>query len=308
VDPRPDCFTTPLRRIYVPNSSHLWLHVLPVLHDHPLQVIFGQTKDPSLSPYAILLVQTSQSTFRTTAIMHHPAPVPNHAPQTLWTSQQLLISEKLEFHIHGFHREAPTSPVIPHPSHCDCLSKHHSSSQFTIPYITSTCTTFILHIFSKHQFQATSLPIMVQNLYPTSSGPSELQLDMKLHFTSGYHLKVMEKPNKLIDFGMVPPSLLQPPTRQLVRILPVAEFAYTYSVPHQKYTLLCHQGLSSNLTVHMVSCIQFSTRIMFNFQLHTYPLFKHWLLSVHGFHLHSMIISEQPHNLAFNHHVPTRCP
>jgi len=36
-------------------------------------------------------------------------------------------------------------------------------------------------------FQATSLPIAAWNSYPTSSGPSELQLDMKIHFTSGYH-------------------------------------------------------------------------------------------------------------------------
>jgi len=80
----------------------------------------------------------------------------------------------------------------------DHLSKQstlHSDSWYH--YITSTAQLFVLNTsFPTTVSLPTSLLIMAQNSYPTSSSPSELQLDMKLHFTSGYIPKVMDKLNK----------------------------------------------------------------------------------------------------------------
>jgi len=171
----PDGLLRHLRRIYVPNSSNLWLPVLQYSHDHPLQVI-SSDKDPSSSPYGNTIVQTSSLHQGLLQIMHHLLLCQTHAPQTYGLSSNFWFPRSLEFHIHGFHREAPSifqlylNLVI-----VDCLSKQ----SLFIP-IHDTITSpqhaqlFILHIFSKHSVQATSLADHVQNLYPTSAGPSEL--------------------------------------------------------------------------------------------------------------------------------------
>src|SRR5882724_5906498 len=68
---------------------------------------FWSDKDPSSSPYAILLVWTSSLCQELLQIVHHLFPCQTCAPQTLWTSQATSDPrEALEFHIHGFHREA----------------------------------------------------------------------------------------------------------------------------------------------------------------------------------------------------------
>jgi len=70
---------------------------------------FWSEKDPPSSPHAILLVWTSSICQELLQIMHHLFPCQTCAPQTLWTSQATSNSqEALEFHIHGFHREAPS--------------------------------------------------------------------------------------------------------------------------------------------------------------------------------------------------------
>src|SRR5882724_2740904 len=81
---------------------------------------FRSDEDPSSSPYAILLVWTSSLRQGLLQIMHHLFPCLTCAPQTLQTSQATSDSqEALEFHIHGFHREAPTIfQLYLDPSHC----------------------------------------------------------------------------------------------------------------------------------------------------------------------------------------------
>src|SRR5882724_6797399 len=75
---------------------------------------------------------------------------------------------------------------------------------------------FILHVFSKH-----SVPSHITSDHGTEFVSHFFQslgtaLDMKLHFTSGYHAEGDGNQTNLSDFGTVPPSLLQLPTRQLV--------------------------------------------------------------------------------------------
>src|SRR5882724_12423960 len=70
---------------------------------------FQSDKDPSSSLHAILLVQTSSLHQGLLQIVHHLFPHQTRMPQTLQTSQATSNSrEALEFHIHGFHREAPS--------------------------------------------------------------------------------------------------------------------------------------------------------------------------------------------------------
>src|SRR5882724_9802227 len=70
---------------------------------------FRSDKHSSSSLYAILLVRTSSLCQGLLKIMHHLFLHQTCAPQTLWTSQATSDSqEALEFHIHGFHREAPS--------------------------------------------------------------------------------------------------------------------------------------------------------------------------------------------------------
>src|SRR5882724_2890021 len=70
---------------------------------------FWSDEDFSSSPYAILLVRTSSLRQGLLQIVHHLFPCQTCAPQTLQTSQATSDSqEALEFHIHGFHREAPS--------------------------------------------------------------------------------------------------------------------------------------------------------------------------------------------------------
>src|SRR5882724_12125707 len=70
---------------------------------------FWSDKDPPSSLYAILLVRTSSLHQGLLQIVHHLFPHQTCVPQTLETSQATSNSrEALEFHIHGFHREAPS--------------------------------------------------------------------------------------------------------------------------------------------------------------------------------------------------------
>src|SRR5882724_6276298 len=70
---------------------------------------FQSDKDPSSSPHAMILVWTSSLCQELLQIVHHLFLCQTCAPQTLWTSQATSDSqEALEFHIHGFHREAPS--------------------------------------------------------------------------------------------------------------------------------------------------------------------------------------------------------
>src|SRR5882724_13444648 len=81
---------------------------------------FQSDEDPTSSPYAILLVWTSSLRQGLLKIVHYLFPCQTCAPQTLRTSQATSNSrEALEFHFHGFHREAPSIFRLHlHSSHC----------------------------------------------------------------------------------------------------------------------------------------------------------------------------------------------
>src|SRR5882724_334300 len=81
----------------------------PVLAQPSPSRSFRSDQDPSSSLHAILLVQTSSLHQGLLQIVHHLFLHQTCVPQTLWTSQATSDSqEALEFHLHGFHREAPS--------------------------------------------------------------------------------------------------------------------------------------------------------------------------------------------------------
>src|SRR5882724_6188585 len=75
----------------------------------PLQVISVRRR-PYIKSVCKTIGPDSQSTSRTTEnCAHHLFPHQAHMPQTLRTSQATSNSqETLKFHLHGFHREAPS--------------------------------------------------------------------------------------------------------------------------------------------------------------------------------------------------------
>jgi len=176
--------------IYVPNSSNLRLHVLQYSHDHPLQVILVRWR-PFIKSVCNTIGLDFQSTSRTTANCAPLVPCQTCVPQTLWTSQATSDSqEALEFHIYGFHREAP-SIFQSHLNSSHCWSSL-KQSLFTLTHNTimspQLAQLFILHIFSKYGVQATSLPIAVRNHIPLLSVPWNcIGHEASLH--SRYHPK-----------------------------------------------------------------------------------------------------------------------
>jgi len=74
----------------------------------PLQdILCNKDTPPSLN--TLLLVQTSCLCQGLLQAMHHLFLCQTHTPQTLWTSKATSDSwEALEFHLHEFHRAAPS--------------------------------------------------------------------------------------------------------------------------------------------------------------------------------------------------------
>src|SRR5882672_9490138 len=92
----------------------------PVLTRPPPCRSLWSDKDSSPSPHALLLVWTSSLCQRLLQVMSHLFPCQTCVPHTLWTSQATSDSqEALEFHFHGFHREAPSIfQLLLDSSHC----------------------------------------------------------------------------------------------------------------------------------------------------------------------------------------------
>src|SRR5882724_3334706 len=81
---------------------------------------FRSDEDTTSSSDALLLAQTSSFCQRLLQIMYHLFLCQTCVPQTLRTPQTASDSgEALEFHLHGFHREAPSIfQLYLDPSHC----------------------------------------------------------------------------------------------------------------------------------------------------------------------------------------------
>jgi len=245
-----------LGRIYVPNLDNLRLRVLQNSHDHPLAGHFGQTKTlhqvrlhyywPGLPVYVKDYCKSCITCSRAKPVRHKPygllkqLPIPDKP----WNSISMDFIEKLP----------PSSGYTSILVIVDRLSKQ---SLFIPTYDTVTspqlAQLFVLHVFSKH-----GVPSHV-----TSDRGSEFvshffrslgtALDMKLHFTSGYHPEgdgQTERTNQTLEqYLRVYCNYQQDNWSEL---LPLAEFAYnnTPSATTGITPFFANKGYHPNLAVH----------------------------------------------------------
>src|SRR5467141_3941898 len=186
----PDGLLRHLRRIYVPNSGNLRLRVLQYSHDHPLAGHFGQTKtlhQVCLHYYWPGLLSYVKDYCKSCTTCSHAKPV-HHKPYGLL--KQLLIPEKPWNSISmDFIEKLPSSSS--YTSILVIVDRLSKQSLFIPTHDTITspqlAQLFVLHVFSKHgvpsHFTSDRRMEFVSHFF-RSLGTT---LDMKLHFTSGYH-------------------------------------------------------------------------------------------------------------------------
>src|SRR5882724_10633727 len=252
----PDGLLRHLRCIDVPNSGNLQLRVLQYSHDHPLAGHFGQMKTlhqvhmqyywSGLPVYIKNYCKSCTICSRAKPMRHKPygllkqLPIPDKP----WNSISMDFIEKLP----------PSSGYTSILVIVDCLSKQ---SLFIPTYNTITspqlAQLFMLHVFSKH-----GIPSHV-----TSDCGSEfmshffrslgMALNMKLHFTLGYHPKgdsQTEWMNQTLkQYLQVYCNYQQDNWSEL---LPLAKFAYnnTPSATTGITPFFANKGYHPNLVVH----------------------------------------------------------
>ena len=243
-------------KIYVPDANDLRLKVLQYKHDHILSGHFGQNKTiqlvkeeytwPKLRTFIKDFCKSCTTCMRSKAPRHKPygllkqLPVPDKP----WNSISMDFIDQLPSS-HGF-----TSILVI----VDRLSKQGIFIP-THDTITSQelAQLFVLHVFSKH-----GVPSHV-----TSDRGSEFvshffrslgtALDMKLHFTSGYHPEgdgQTERTNQTLEqYLRVYCNYQQDNWSEL---LPLAEFAYNNapSATTGISPFFANKGYHPNITVH----------------------------------------------------------
>jgi len=252
----PDGLLHHLGRIYVPNSGNLRLRVLQYSHDHPLAGHFGQMKTlhqvrmqyywSGLPVYVKDYCKSCTTCSRAKPVPHKPYGLLKQLPipEKPWNSISMDFIEKLP----------PSSGYTSILVIVDCLSKQ---SLFIPTHDTimspQLAQLFVLHVFSKH-----GVPSHV-----TSDRGTEFvshffrslgtALDMKLHFTSGYHPEgdgQTERTNQTLEqYLRVYCNYQQDNWSEL---LPLAEFAYnnTPSATTGITPFFANKGYHPNLTVH----------------------------------------------------------
>ena len=261
-EPKPHWSVTPdgfLRRdnlIYVPDSNDLRLRVLRYKHDHILSGHPGQSKTidlirrdytwPGLRGYVKHYIKSCTTCMRSKPQRHKPYGLLKQlpVPERPWNSISMDFIETL-----------PTS------SGCDSILvivDRLSKQGIFIP-TTIHCTSedlavlFVMHVFSKH-----GVPEHV-----TSDRGSEFvsrffrslgkALDMKLHFTSGYHPEgdgQTERTNQTLEQYLRIFCNYQ--QDNWFTLLPLAEFAYnnTPSATTGVSPFFANKGYHPNLTIH----------------------------------------------------------
>src|SRR5882724_334301 len=186
----PDGLLCHLGCIYVLNSGNLQLHVLQYSHNHPLAGHFSQTKTlhqvcmqyywSRLPVYIKDYCKSCTTCSCTKPVCHKPYGLLKQLliPKKPWNSISMDFIEKLP----------PSSRYTSILVIVDHLSKHSlfipTHNTIMSPQLAQL---FVLHVFSKH-----SVPSHITSDHGTefvshffrSLGTA---LDMKLHFTSGYH-------------------------------------------------------------------------------------------------------------------------
>src|SRR5882724_8524699 len=120
MDPRPCWFTKELWMNLCSGFQKSSTPFSPILTQSSPCRTFQSDEDITSSLDALLLARISGLCQRLLQIMYHLFSCQTCVPQTLQTPQTASDSGKaLEFHLHGFHREAPSIfRLYLDPSHC----------------------------------------------------------------------------------------------------------------------------------------------------------------------------------------------
>jgi hypothetical protein len=243
-------------RIYVPEANNLRLRVLQYRHDHPLSGHFGQNRTLKLirREYTWPGIRTYVKDYVSSCTTCSRAKVPRHRPYGLL--KQLPIPERPWNSISmDFIEQLPSSSgftailvVVDRLSkQCIFIPTHDT---ITSPELAKL---FLLHVFSKH-----GVPSHV-----TSDRGSEFvshffrslgkALDMRLHFTSGYHPEgdgQTERMNQTLEqYLRIYCNYQQDNWSDL---LPLAEFSYN-NAPNATTGVspfFANKGYHPNITVH----------------------------------------------------------
>src|SRR6202043_741363 len=243
--------------VYVPDIDDLRLRVLQQHHDHPLAGHFGQNKT-----YALIRRKFTWPGPRTLVTKYCKscttcgrAKTPRHRPYG--TLQQLPVPEKpwnsisMDFIEHLPPSAGFTAILV-------VVDRFTKQSLFIPTYDTITSVQlaelFVLHVFSKH-----GVPSHI-----TSDRGSEFvshffrslgkALDMRLHFTSGYHPEgdgQTERVNQTLEQYLRVYCNYQQDNWS--HLLPLAEFAFNNSSSATTgiSPFFTNKGYHPNLTVHM---------------------------------------------------------
>src|SRR5882672_7495309 len=252
----PDGLLRHLRSIYVPNSGNLRLCVLLYSHDNPLAGHFGQTKtlhQVRMHYYWSGLLSYVKDYCKSCITCSRAKPV-CHKPYGLL--KQLLIPEKPWNSISmDFIEKLPSSSgytlilvIVDHLSKQSLFIPTHDT--IMSPQLAQL---FILHVFSKHgvpRHITSDRGTEFMSHFFRSLGTA---LDMKLHFTSGYHPEgdgQTKRTNQTLEqYLRVYCNYQQDNWSEL---LPLAEFTYnnTPSATTSITPFFANKGYHLNLTVH----------------------------------------------------------
>src|SRR5882724_3779866 len=186
----PDGLLCHLRHIYVPNSGNLQLCVLQYLHDHPLAGHLGQTEtlhQIRMQYYWYRLPVYIKNYCKLCSTCSHAKPV-CYKPYRLL--KQLLIPKKPWNSISvDFIEKLPQSSsytsilvIVDHLSKQSLFILTHDT--ITSPQLAQL---FILHVFSKHGVPSHITSDRSTEFISHFFRSLGTALNMKLHFTSGYH-------------------------------------------------------------------------------------------------------------------------
>ena len=177
-------------QIYISDTANLQLQILQYKHNHPISGHFGQNQTMELvrCKYVWLklcdsvksYVKSCTTCMRSKSQRHHPYGLLKQLPipERPWNSISMDFIKKLPMS-----DSSDTILVI-----IDCLTKQ-SIFILTINTITSPMLAklFILHVFSKHGVPSPITSDRGMEFVSAFFCSLGKVLDMKLHFTSGYH-------------------------------------------------------------------------------------------------------------------------
>ena len=237
-------------RIYILETGNLWLKVLQYKHDHILLGHFSQNKTlasvqheytwPGLWNFITEFCKSCKTCMCSKSQCHQPYGLLKQLPipEQPWNSISMDFIEQLP-KLSGY-----TAILVV----VDCLTKQ--AIFITLADLTKL---FVLHVFSKHGVLSHVMSNWGSKFVSHFFRSLRKALDMRLHFTSGYHPEgngQMEQTNQTLEQYLRVYSNYQ--QDNWLDLLPLAEFAYNNapSMTTGIFPFFANKGYHLNISVH----------------------------------------------------------